>query len=158
MSDSTKNSHDLLAEFIKIGKEFTSLAKSISSQDLSKTPIAGEWSAAFVLHHMCDGELHFATRYLNNLAEDTPKIFPFNEDIYPDRLNYGNRDAQASLAAIEGIQIVTANILRTIPESDWSRTSMHEERGLVTLADLVSLANGHSKSHAGQLQGIIDAL
>ena len=158
MSDSTKNSHDLLAEFIKNGKDFVSIAKSISSQDLSKTPIAGEWSAAFVLHHMCDGELHFATRYLNNLAEDTPKIFPFNEDIYPNRLNYSKRDAQASLAAIEGIQIATANILSTIPEGDWSRTSVHEERGLVTLADLVTLATGHNKSHAGQLQGIIDAL
>ena len=107
---------------------------------------------------MCDGELHFATRYLNNLAEDTPKIFPFNEDIYPNRLNYSKRDAQASLAAIEGIQIATANILSTIPEGDWSRTSAHEERGLVTLADLVTLATGHNKSHAGQLQGIIDAL
>jgi uncharacterized damage-inducible protein DinB len=154
MSDSTKNSQDLLAEFIKYGKEFTALAKSISSQDLSKNPIAGEWSAAFVLQHMCDGELHFATRYLNNLAEETPKIFPFNEDIYPDRLNYSKRDAQASLAAIEGIQIVAANILSTIPEGDWSRTSVHEERGLVTLADLVSLATGHSKSHAGQLQDL----
>ena len=154
MSDSTKNSHDLLAEFIKNGKEFVSIAKSISTQDLSKVPIAGQWSAAFVLHHMCDGELHFATRYLNNLAEETPKIFPFNEDIYPDRLNYSKRDAQASLAAIEGIQIVAANILSTIPEGDWSRTSVHEERGLVTLADLVSLATGHNKSHAGQLQDL----
>ena len=158
MSDSTKNSHDLLAEFIKNGKDFVSIAKSISSQDLSKTPIAGEWSAAFVLHHMCDGELHFATRYLNNLAEDTPKIFPFNEDIYPDRLNYSKRDAQASLAAIEGIQIVAADILSTIPEGDWSRTSVHEERGLMTLADLVSLATGHNKSHAGQLAELIKAL
>ena len=158
MSDLIKNSRDLLAEFIKHGKEFTSLAKSIATSDLTKEPIAGEWSAAFVLHHMCDGELHFATRYLNNLAEESPKIFPFNEDIYPSRLNYAKRDAQASLAAKEGAQIATANILSTIPEIDWSRTSVHEERGLMTLADLVELASGHNKSHAGQLQGIIDAL
>jgi hypothetical protein len=103
---------------------------------------------------MCDGELHFATRYLNNLAEESPKIFPFNEDIYPSRLNYAKRDVQASLAAIEGVQIATANILSTIPEIDWFRTSVHEERGLMTLADLVSLSTGHSKSHAGQLQDL----
>ena len=158
MSDSKKSSQDLLAEFVKNGKEFISLAKSISSQDMNKTPVAGEWSTAFVLHHMCDGEMHFATRYLNNLAETSPNIFPFNEDIYPDRLNYAKRDAFASLAAIEGIQLATANILGAIPESDWSRTSVHPERGLITLKDLVALATGHSKSHAGQLQGIIDAL
>ena len=158
MSDSKKSSQDLLAEFVKNGNEFISLAKSISSQDMNKTPVSGEWSAAFVLHHMCDGEMHFATRYLNNLAETSPNIFPFNEDIYPDRLNYAKRDAFASLAAIEGISIANANILSAIPESDWSRTSVHQERGIMTLAQLVELASGHSKSHAGQLQEIINAL
>jgi len=153
-----KSNSAVLAEFIANGKEFMALAKSIPASDLNKTPIAGEWSPAYVLHHMCDGELHFATRYLNNLAEDTPKIFPFNEEIYPDRLKYDKRDALASLAAIEGIQIATANILSAIPEEDWSRTSMHEERGLITLLQLVELASGHNKSHAGQLQGIIAAL
>ncbi len=158
MSDSQKNSRELLAEFIKNGEDFISLAKSIKPADLAKTPIAGEWSAAFVIHHLCDGDLHFATRYLNNLAEVNPDIFPFNEDIYPDRINYAKRDPAASLAAIAGIHLASSNILSTIPESDWLRTSVHVERGVITLKDLVSLAAGHSKAHAGQLQGIVDAL
>ena len=151
MSESEKSSKDLLAEFIKNGNELISLAKSISSKDLNKVPIAGEWSAAYVLHHMCDGEMHFATRYITNLAETTPNIVPFNEDIYPDRLQYAKRDALTSLAAI-------ANILGTIPESDWSRTSIHPENGIMTLKDLFAMDTRHSKSHAGQLKEIIDAL
>ncbi len=158
MSDSIKSSQDLLAEFIKNGKEFISIAKSIAPQDLEKAPIAGVWSAAYVLHHMCDGEMHFATRYITNLAETTPNIVPFNEDVYSDRLQYAKRDALASLAAIEGIQLAVANILAAIPESDWSRTSMHPESGLLTLKDLFAMDTRHSKSHAGQLQEIINAL
>ena len=158
MSDSIKSSQDLLAEFIKNGKEFISIAKSIAPQDLEKAPIAGEWSAAYVLHHMCDGEMHFATRYITNLAETTPNIVPFNEDVYSDRLQYAKRDALASLAAIEGIQLAVANILAAIPESDWSRTSMHPESGFLTLKDLFAMDTRHSKSHAGQLQEIINAL
>ena len=158
MSDSIKSSQDLLAEFIKNGKEFISIAKSIAPQDLEKAPIAGEWSAAYVLHHMCDGEMHFATRYITNLAETTPNIVPFNEDVYSDRLQYAKRDALASLAAIEGIQLAVANILAAIPESDWSRTSMHPESGLLTLKDLFAMDTRHSKSHAGQLREIINAL
>jgi hypothetical protein len=158
MSESVKSSQEQLAEFIKNGDEFISIAKSISSKDLKKTPIAGEWSAAYVLHHMCDGEMHFATRYITNLAEVTPNIVPFNEDVYPDRLQYEKRDPLASLAAIEAIQLAIANILGTIPESDWSRTSMHPESGLVTLADLFAMDTRHSKSHAGQLKEIIEAL
>ena len=158
MSDSIKSSQDLLAEFIKNGKVFISIAKSIAPQDLEKAPIAGEWSAAYVLHHMCDGEMHFATRYITNLAETTPNIVPFNEDVYSDRLQYAKRDALASLAAIEGIQLAVANILAAIPESDWSRTSMHPESGLLTLKDLFAMDTRHSKSHAGQLQEILKAL
>lgn len=158
MSESEKSSQDLLAEFTKNGNELISLAKSISSQDMNKFPIAGEWSAAYVLHHMCDGEMHFATRYITNLAETTPNIVPFNENVYPDRLQYEKRDALASLAAIEGLQLAIANILRAIPESDWSRTSMHPESGLMTLKDLFAMDTRHSKSHAGQLKEIIDAL
>ena len=157
MSENKSNSA-VLAEFIANGKEFIALAKSIPVADLNKTPIAGEWSPAYVLHHMCDGEMHFATRYLNNLAEVNPDIFPFNEDIYPERLNYANRDALASLAAVEGIQIAIASILHAVPESDWLRTSKHIDRGPLTLTQLVETASGHSKSHAGQLQGLIDAL
>lgn len=158
MSESVKSSQEQLAEFIKNGDEFISIAKSVSSQDLKKTPIAGEWSAAYVLHHMCDGEMHFATRYITNLAEATPNIVPFNEDVYPDRLQYEKRDPLASLAAIEAIQLAIANILGTIPESDWSRTSMHPESGLMTLAELFAMDTRHSKSHAGQLKEIIEAL
>jgi hypothetical protein len=158
MSESIKSSQDLLAEFIKNSKELISLAKSISAEDMKKFPIPGEWSAAYVLHHMCDGEMHFATRYITNLAEVTPNIVPFNEDVYSDRLQYEKRDPFASMAAIEGIQVAMANIFGVIPESDWSRTSMHPESGLMTLTDLFKMDTRHSKSHAGQLQQIIDAL
>lgn len=158
MSDSIKNSRELLAEFIKNGEDFIATARSIKEADLAKTPIAGEWSAAFIVHHMCDGDLHFATRYLNNLAEDSPEIFPFNEDIYPDRINYAKRNPLASLAAIEGIFQATRNILSITPEGDWLRTSVHAERGVITLTDMVSLASGHSKAHANQLRTVIGAL
>jgi len=158
MSESEKSSRDLLAEFIKNGNELISLAKSISAQDMNKVPIAGEWSAAYVLHHMCDGEMHFATRYITNLAEITPNIVPFNENVYPDRLQYAKRDALTSLAAIEGLQLAIANILSAIPESDWSRSSMHPEGGLMTLKDLFAMDTRHSKSHAGQLRDISNAL
>jgi hypothetical protein len=152
------SSQDLLAEFIKNGKEFISIAKAISPQDLDKTPIAGEWSAAYVLHHMCDGEMHFASRYITNITEATPNIVPFNEDVYPDRLQYSKRDAVASLSAIEGLQLAIANILSAIPESDWSRTSMHPENGVMTLKELFAMDTRHSKSHAAQLRDISNAL
>ena len=102
--------------------------------------------------------MHFASRYITNLAEATPNIVPFNEDVYPDRLQYAKRDAVASLGAIEGLQLAIANILSAITESDWSRTSMHPENGVMTLKELFAMDTRHSKSHAAQLRDISNAL
>ena len=33
-----------------------------------------EWSAAYVVHHVADGELHFAARYLHTLGSDNPTM------------------------------------------------------------------------------------
>ena len=148
----------LLAQFIANTNEFISVAKSISVADLKRVTKADDWSAAYVIHHMCDGDLHFTVRYLNCLAEESPNIFPFQEKIYPGRLIYAERDPIASLAAIEGSAKVAGNFLSVIPESDWLRTSLHVDRGLITLGDMVSMAIGHSKAHSEQLQKIIEAL
>jgi hypothetical protein len=151
-------SQELVNTYIANCADFEKVVRSIGANDLSRIAKEGEWSAAYVIHHMADADMHFATRFLHILTVDKPAIVPFDEDVYPDRLQYEKRDPLASLAAIEAIQLAIANILGTIPESDWSRTSMHPESGLVTLADLFAMDTRHSKSHAGQLQEIINAL
>ena len=149
---------EVLAKFTLSATEFITTARAIPAQDLHKNPIIGQWSPAFVLHHMCDGDLHFTTRFLNCLAEDNPAIFPFEEEIYPLRLNYEKRDPMASLASIEGNFVAAKNILSRISESDWQRTSVHTERGEIRLLELVSISAGHSEAHRGQLEEIVAAL
>ena len=149
---------EVLAKFTSRATELIATARAIPAGDLLKNPIAGQWSPAYVLHHMCDGDLHFTTRFLNCLADDNPAIFPFEEEIYPLRLNYEKRDPLASLASIEGNFAAAKNILSMISDSDWQRTSVHVERGELTLLELVSIAAGHSKAHRGQLEEIIAAL
>jgi hypothetical protein len=158
MEKTTGSSLKLLAQFIKNGEDFLAQARAIPAGALGKTPIADEWSGAYVIHHMCDGDLHFLIRYLNNLAEDSPPIFPFNEEIYPERINYSKRDPAASLAGIAGNFLVAKDILTTIPSADWKRSSTHLERGIITLFDMVKIASDHSEAHAKQLQKIVSAL
>jgi hypothetical protein len=158
MTEISRANSELLAGLIANHKEFISTAKSIAPAKMQVSPKPGEWSPAFVLHHMADAELHFATRYLFNIADDLPTIVPFNEDVYPERVNYAKRDPLASLAAIEGVSQMVIDILKVIPGADWSRTSIHSEKGPVTLSQIVELASGHSKAHANQIKEIIASL
>jgi hypothetical protein len=151
-------SKQLLESYLENSRQFIELAKSISPTDLVKSPNTDSWSAAFVIHHMADSEMHFSTRYLFALADEKPAIAPFNEDIYPVRLNYAKRSAVASIAAIEGIQRGVVDILSQIPDSDWDRISIHPDAGELKLSQIIEKAGSHTLAHLGQLREVLDQI
>ncbi len=148
----------LLADYTKNCKEFLELAQSINSEDLLKSPTEGQWSAAFVIHHMADVDTRFATRFLHILMGEKPAILPFDQEIYAARLKYAQRSASDSLLAISGLQAVVTNILSLVTDSDWSRTGIHPERDEVTLTDILTDTDNHVVTHTEQLRQIINSL
>lgn len=136
-----------LDQFIALAKEFDDTSANQKNAD-------GQWSAAFVIHHVADGEMHFATRYFNALTIDNPPIIPFNEDLYPTVLNYQGRDWRNSLALIESIGNLVVSALTPISADQWNSTSLHPELGSVTLTQLITKAGEHNFAHAQQLKDI----
>ena len=151
-------SQELVNTYIANCADFEKVVRSIGANDLSRIAKEGEWSAAYVIHHMADADMHFATRFLHILTVDKPAIVPFDEDVYPDRLKYVARDAHDSLASIIGLHKVVANILKLVDDADWKRAGIHSEKGEITLAEVLTLASNHTHSHVEQLQEIISSL
>lgn len=114
----------------------------------------GEWSAAFIVHHVADGELHFAARYLHTLGSDNPTMVYFDEDRYPEALHYEQRSIVKSLASIAGIRAMIFEVLSSVDESAWSRETTSEDGKTFTLAELVEKASGHLVSHTEQLKAL----
>ncbi|MFZ4107884.1 MAG: DinB family protein [Candidatus Planktophila sp.] len=133
---------------------FITKAKEFDNESANRTITDGQWSGAFVIHHVADGEMHFATRYFNALTIDNPPIIPFNEDVYPTVLNYQGRDWRNSLALIESIGNLVVTALTPISAEQWNSTSIHPELGSVTLTQLITKACEHNLAHAQQLADI----
>lgn len=114
----------------------------------------GEWSAAYIVHHVADGELHFAARYLHILGSDNPTMVYFDEDRYPEALHYEKRSISKSLASIAGIRAMILEVLSHVDESAWSRQTTSEDGKSFTLAELVEKASGHLFSHTEQLKAL----
>ena len=114
----------------------------------------GEWSAAFIVHHVADGELHFAARYLHILGSDNPTMVYFDEDRYPEALHYEKRSISKSLASIAGIRAMILEVLSQVDESAWSRQTTSEDGKSFTLAELVEKASAHLLSHTEQLKAL----
>jgi hypothetical protein len=118
----------------------------------------GEWSAAYIVHHISDGETHFAGRFLLTLGADNPPLVLFNEEWYPEVLHYEKRTVNKSLAAIVGMRSMVLETLSLVDEEKWNRTMAREDGTLVTLADLVLQADGHLTGHIDQLRKLAATL
>jgi hypothetical protein len=126
-------------------------AKNVSEEALREST-DGEWSAAFVIHHIADAEIQFGVRYANALCEDNPGITPFDEERFPTGLQYGKRSVVISLQSLAGTHAMNYEILKNASEVDWARISTHPQRGPVTLLQLVTLSANHIESHIDQLK------
>jgi hypothetical protein len=143
-----------LENFQKHTTEFLDALALIPDRARNTAP-AGEWSAAYIVHHIADGEIHFAGRYLLALGSDNPTMFFFDEERYPEMLGYEKRSINKSLAAIVGIRATILETLSLIEDQHWARTMVREDGVTVTLEDLVIQADGHITGHIEQLKALV---
>ena len=146
-----------IENFQKRSTEFLD-ALALIPDRLRNTAPDGEWSAAYIVHHVADAELHFATRYLSTLASDNPTMVYFDEDLYPAALKYENRNITKSLASISGLRAMVFDVLSQIDERALSRKTTAEDGAQFTLGDLLAKADDHMAAHAAQLKDLAATL
>lgn len=143
---------EILVQFEEATKEFCALAKSLPVAGIHESPSPGEWSQAYVIHHLADGDAHFLVRFLNVLSLDKPAIIPFDEEVLPVALRYEGRSVAVSIAAIEASCAHLVDILKQIGEDDWNRTGVHVELGEMTLSKILQYTTNHRLSHMDQIK------
>ena len=141
----------LLEKYHSSAISFYEEGKQISAQALDQSK-DGEWSAAFVIHHIADAEIQFGVRYANALCEENPTIVPFDEEKFPTGLQYSKRSVSVSLESFAASHAMNYEILKNASDADWQRISTHPQRGPVTLLQLVTLSANHIESHIAQLK------
>jgi hypothetical protein len=146
MNTALDNFQKNTADFLDALALFPDRARTIAPE--------GEWSAAYIVHHVADGELHFAARYLHTLGSDNPLMIYFEEERYPAALNYEKRTVAKSLASIAGIRAMVLEVLSSQSDDSWSRTTTTVDGEIFTLAELVAKAGAHLVSHTDQLKAL----
>jgi len=149
-------SKEILEKFDAATKEFCAVAKSVTITKLHQSPGEGEWSAAYVIHHLADSDAHFLVRFLNVLAVDRPAIVPFDEESFPLALAYENRSVATSLNSIDASRAHLVDILSHVDDAVWQRVGIHAERGELTLSAILQLTTDHRTGHIEQLQKLLN--
>lgn len=115
--------------------------------DLIARPVPDTWSIQEIVLHLMDSDLIASDRMKRVIAEDRPTIIGYDETRFARELFYQDLDVQFACDIFAKNRILTADILRRLPESAFARTGLHNEAGKKSLADFVKGYIEHLEHH-----------
>jgi DinB superfamily len=123
----------------------------MSAAQLQARPIPGKWSTLEVVCHLVDSEQAWCHRMKRVIAEERPLLIGYDESRFTATLRYHDHDLKTELILMEGMRGQMALVLRTLPESAWARTGVHNERGLITLEEMLQAEVEHVPHHIAHI-------
>ena len=119
----------------------------LTREQLLARPVPGKWSTLEVVCHLADFDPIHADRMKRVIAEDRPTLLGADETLFAAALAYHQRELEEELAIVEKTRRQMARILRTLPEEALARVGVHNERGPLTLEQLLAGGAGHITHH-----------
>jgi uncharacterized damage-inducible protein DinB len=125
---------------------------TMSREQVQARPVAGKWSTLEVLCHLADFDPIMADRMKRIIAEDKPQLIGADENRFAAALAYHQRDAEEELMIIEKTRLQFARILRSLPAEALNRVGVHNERGPLTLEQILTTTTNHIPHHLKFIQ------
>jgi uncharacterized damage-inducible protein DinB len=123
----------------------------LNRQQLEARAVPGKWSTLEVVCHLVDSEQAWCHRMKRVIAEERPLLIGYDESRFTRSLSYDQHDLNSELALLEGMRLQMALILRGLPDPAWTRTGVHSERGLMTLAEMIHAEVEHVPHHIAHI-------
>ncbi len=122
---------------------------------LYAAPAEGEWSPAEILAHLRASDDILASRAYMILARDNPPLPAFDERRWTEAAGYARLDVLDSLQTYTLRRDELVTMLYELAPEAWARTGQHEQRGAVTLLDVLTTLVEHEEEHCAQLESLI---
>ncbi len=121
--------------------------RGLTPQELNAFPVPGTWSIQQVILHLMDSDVIGSDRMKRVIAEDSPTLLAYNETAFSKKLFYETLDPVMACEVFRLNRLLTAAILRKLPDSAFARSGNHTENGRETLEDLVLGYADHLDHH-----------
>lgn len=124
---------------------------SLNEEELNKTYREGSWNVRQLVHHITDSQMNMFQRLKLALTDDRPTVPAFNQDqwaIQPDT----ELPVESSIKMLEGINERIVALVRTLDESQFDRSFIHEDNGEITVATKVAKLAWHEEHHLAHIK------
>ena len=137
----------IIDEYVRQASVLPAAIKGLSSAELNARPVSNTWSIRQIVMHLMDSDLIASDRMKRIIAEDNPTLIGFDESAFAARLFYDQLDAVMAADVFAKNRLLTGDILYRLPVEAFSRAGTHNQRGRVTLGDLVKMYVQHLDHH-----------
>ena len=137
----------IIEEYAKGAGVVEGAINGLSHKEFVATPVAGTWSIQQIVLHLMDSDLIGADRMKRIIAEENPTIIGYNETAFATKLFYDKQDPFAAAEIFRRNREMTTVILRNLPAAAFERVGTHNERGKVTLKEMVETYVQHLEHH-----------
>jgi hypothetical protein len=138
---------DQIEAFLSGPVQVRRLVADMSREQLEARPVEGRWSTLEVVCHLTDSDQVWCHRMKRVIAEHLPLLIGYDETRFTATMRYHDRELEPELSLMEAMRRQMGELLRALPAEAWSRTGVHNERGLVTLEEMVGLETEHVAHH-----------
>lgn len=137
----------LIETYASGGRKLRDAVAGLSPEQMQAFPIPGTWSIHQIVVHLYDADLVAADRMKRIAAMENPLLVGYDETAFANKLSPHDVSVEDALAGFDAIRRATAAVLRKLPDGAFARTGVHNERGKVTLGELVKDYIKHLDHH-----------
>jgi len=138
-------------------QQFAALQAEIAGIDdatLRRPEQPGKWSILQVIQHLADSEVVSRYRMRMILAQPTPDIQGYDQDLWATHLNYHEMDLREALEIIRVLRAANLKMLRGLNKTQLERSGMHSERGPESVRKILQMVAAHDILHLNQIRRI----
>ncbi|HZT99946.1 MAG TPA: DinB family protein [Ktedonobacteraceae bacterium] len=132
--------------------------EGLSEAAMHHKPQAEDWSIHEVIIHLADSETIGFWRLRKTLAEEESTLAVYDEAAWANNLAYHSQNRTLALTLFSALRASTVALLRLLPPEAWERTSLHPERGRMSVYDIFNLYVEHGDVHLHQIQRLKQSL
>ncbi len=146
------NRQEKIETIRRLPAQVETLIFGLSREQMTAVGIAGEWTVAQILHHLCDAHMNSFIRHKLILTEDNPTLKSYNEVAWAQTPDGNSPDWEQSLALLRGLHHRWTILWENMDADDWERVGTTISGAEISVADLLTIYDGHSKAHLAQLR------
>ncbi len=124
----------------------------LSDRDLDRRLASKKWTIRQQVHHLADAELNLVYRMKKIIAEENPLLMAFDQNEWADSFLYTKTSVEGSIALFYTLRASMTPVLKSLKDSDFSRTGIHNENGKVTLLGVLEHTVEHFEHHLGVIE------